>query len=438
MSTTSRYEVTAPPGLAGVLSKVSGERMAATVAALAAEEYAGRRVGSAGGAAARGWLQHQLAELGATFDVDPFPVPAVPEVYAAPHAQWSDGERMVPLAFGRQVAVPVASADLPAPRRGSLGVAGADPPAGRWLLVPAGMSLPDAYRHAGAAAGLLQARGVDGDGWQYTMLAGPTPGRLPVLALDPGTYAAMRHAAGSEADAWFAGSAPIRRVDVTAGNLYARWPAPADRSAMPVLLTAHYDGVGDLPGLRQPAAADNASGVAVLLEAARVLAAAPPARLALSVALLDGEEVGALGSARHAARLRSHAARPRNPAPRPWVINVDGAGQLHGAVAVEAGGPAEPLLSGLDQAGRHAGVPLAAGPVASDNRRYAAAGLPAVGLGAGMAAVGLGAGMAAYHSPADLPERVEPAAMVAVARLVVASVWLAATDRGTISIVNRR
>jgi aminopeptidase YwaD len=207
--------------------------------------------------------------------------------------------------------------------------------------------------------------------------------------------------------AWLEATAPIRRTGGTAANLHARWGNP-DR----LLLTAHYDGVGDLPGLRQPAASDNASGVAVVLEAARLLAPHLPDGLA--VALLDAEEVGALGSAHHAARLRSAGASPS-------VLNVDGAARLGAATAVEAGGPAHALLAVLDQAGRHTGVPLAPGPVASDNRRYAAAGL---------AAVGIGAGMGGYHSPADTPDRVDPATLVAVCRLVVATAWLA---RGRVS-----
>jgi hypothetical protein len=90
---------------------------------------------------------------------------------------------------------------------------------------------------------------------------------------------------------------------------------------------------------------------------------------------------------------------------------------------VEAGGPAHRLLAALDQAGRHTGLPLAAGPVASDNRRYAAAGLPAVGIGAGMAG---------YHSPADTADRVDPATLAAVARLVVATVSLLAATPATL------
>jgi hypothetical protein len=69
-------------------------------------------------------------------------------------------------------------------------------------------------------------------------------------------------------------------------------------------------------------------------------------------------------------------------------------------------------------------VPLVAGPVASDNRRYAAAGRPAIGIGAGMTG---------YHSPADTPERVEPGTLMAVARLVVATVLLAGGREAIVS-----
>jgi hypothetical protein len=104
------------------------------------------------------------------------------------------------------------------------------------------------------------------------------------------------------------------------------------------------------------------------------------------------------------------------------VINVDGAARLDGAAAVEAGGAADDLLAALDTAGRAAGVPLRAGPMASDNRRYAAAGL---------AAVGVGMGMPGYQTPAETPERVEPDTLLAATRLVTATVAaLAGGTRG--------
>jgi hypothetical protein len=405
--------------LGSALRRVSGERMAATVAALAGEAFAGRRVGSAGGAAARAWLAQRLDAAGAAVTVEAFAVPRVPEVYALSAVAWSAGGAERRAVFGRDVAVHLASADRPLIRRGMLAVAGTGDPAGRWLVVPAGMTLSDAYGHAhgapGHALGLLVGRGVDADGWQYAMLAGPDPGPLPILTLDTGTHAEVLRAAGL-GTGWLAGNTPIRRLDVPAANLHGRWRSGGD-GGVDLLLTAHYDGVGDHPGLRQPAAADNGSGVAVALEAARVLADVLPDGVGLGVALLDGEEAGALGSAHHAARLRAAGAVP-------LVINVDGAGHLNDAASVEAGGPAHALLAALDQAGRHVGLPLVAGPVASDNRRYAAAGL---------AAVGIGAGMAGYHSPADTPDRVETSTLVAVARLVVTAGLFVAAGPATVS-----
>lgn len=392
-------------GLDALVAAVDGDRMTRTVVTLAGPAFAGRRTGTPGGVAARDWLGDQIRGLGGVVTEDPFRVRSVPQVYAVPEVTWHDGQVARRLVFGRQAAVHVASSDLPDARRGRLAVAGAGDPAGRWLLVPAGMSLFDAYGHGDGAAGLLIGRATDGDGWHYTMLAGPEPGPLPILTIDLDTHAAMLDRRG-----WVEASTPIHRADVSAANLYGQWGTKAG-----LLLTAHYDGVGDHPGLRQPGASDNASGVAVVLEAARILPPVLPA--GLSVALLDGEEIGALGSAHHAGRLA-----PAGGAPS--VINVDGAGRLDRAAAVEAGGPATGLLAVLDQAGRHTGLPLTASPVASDNRRYAAAGL---------AAVGIGAGMGGYHSPADSPDRVDPATLVAVCRFVVASAWLAGASSTKLS-----
>ncbi|HEY2671681.1 MAG TPA: M28 family peptidase [Rugosimonospora sp.] len=207
---------------------------------------------------------------------------------------------------------------------------------------------------------------------------------------------------------------------MTAANIHAHL---AGGDGVEVLLTAHYDGDGDDPGQRLPAASDNATGVAVVLEVARLLSRHPVPDLRLQVALLDGEEVGATGSAHHAAQLAAAGAAP-------LVINVDGAGHLTDGVAVEAGGPADALLQALDQAGRQIGVPLRAGAMASDNRRYAAAGL---------AAVGVGAGMPGYHTPADTPDRVDAHTLTTMARLVLATVWqLAALPARVPSLIGDR
>lgn len=82
-------------------------------------------------------------------------------------------------------------------------------------------------------------------------------------------------------------------------NLVARFPATvedADPGLRPLLIGAHYDTVSQTVG-----ADDNASGVAVLLELARVLPGLPLRRPVVLVAL-DHEEMGKVGSkkaARH-------------------------------------------------------------------------------------------------------------------------------------------
>lgn len=80
---------------------------------------------------------------------------------------------------------------------------------------------------------------------------------------------------------------------------------------------------------------------------------------------------------------------------------------------MEADGDATPILTALDAAGRTTGFLLRPGQIASDNRQYAAA---------GFATVGLGAGMPGYHTEGDTAERVERETLVAMTRLVLATV----------------
>jgi len=63
-----------------------------------------------------------------------------------------------------------------------------------------------------------------------------------------------------------------------------------DSSAGAILVAAHYDTVPNSPG-----ADDNATGVAVVLEVARLLGSRPTART-LQIAFFDREEIGLLGS----------------------------------------------------------------------------------------------------------------------------------------------
>ena len=287
---------------------------------------------------------------------------------------------------------------MPDPRAGRLSTMDDLDITGAWVLD--GQYSPRRAEAAVArgAVGILVPRDTDAAGWMPKMIAGPAPVALPVLAVRTDLHERMRtDAHGSTVTA----AVPVRTVDVTGVNVHGELRPP--RGGLTLLLTAHFDGVGDDPdGLRFPAACDNAAGVAAVIEAARILHRVLPDGTGLGVALLDGEEAGATGSARHAPSVE----------PGTVVVNLDGAARLGQAAAVEAGGPAGPLLAALDLAGRQAGVPLRAQAMPSDNRRYAAAGLPAVGIGMGMPG---------YQTPAENPDRVEDATLTAAARLLTAT-----------------
>lgn len=82
-------------------------------------------------------------------------------------------------------------------------------------------------------------------------------------------------------------------------NLILNLPGRADRpNKPPILIGAHYDGVPGTQG-----ADDNASGVAVLLELARLFTE-EPARSPIRLIAFDLEEYGLLGSADYAQAIR--------------------------------------------------------------------------------------------------------------------------------------
>lgn len=407
MTSTGPALARAEPALAVALERLSSARMLATVRELADDRYSGRRVGTPGGRAAATWLADRLRELGAKVEKTSFPVSGVRELYGTPVLHWSIDGKLRRLEHRRDFVEHLASAELPVARTAPLAAVGGSNLRDRWVLATV-EDLAHACERATAqrATGVLTARGTDAEGWMPKMIAGPPVLPVPILALRTDLH---RHLTDtlSSARVQVTASMPLRVVSADGINIEARLPSTAHASdeLTRVLLTAHFDGVGDDPVRRLPAAADNASGVAAVLEAARVLVAVGvPAELEVRVALLDGEEAGARGSAHHAATVPADT----------MVINIDGAAQLHQAASVEAGGPAHALLAALDQAGQLTGVPLRAGAMASDNRRYAAAGL---------AAIGIGMGMPGYQTPAETPARVEAATLLAAARLLVATIW---------------
>ncbi len=388
-------------------------RARALVAELAGERFFGRPTGSPGGAMAAAHLVTTFASLGLAVSTQRFDAVDVPSFTATPvlHVAWP-GETKT---FEHRIdfAEHPRSALAPQVLTGRAAASRDADATGSWIILDAvpqhnGLArlAHDVAEHG--AIGLLTPQIPDADGFLAKRLLGGPIVELPIVAVRQDL---LRSLDGAVVTA----NAPVARTTVAGVNVLAEIPGSDPALAdEPVLLTAHFDGVGADPGRHFPAAGDNASGVAVLAEIARVLSGsdwqcARPIRFAV----LDAEEVGAQGSRAHAKGLLAEGIRP-------LVLNVDMAGRHHGAVSAELGAGSDALREALDHAGRLLGITLIAATVASDNRSYAAAGFPAVGLGLGAAH---------YHSPRDAAEHVEPEALGHAGQLLLVALTRLASSR---------
>jgi aminopeptidase YwaD len=279
---------------------------------------------------------------------------------------------------------------------------------GAWIMleaVPRGQAFLTASQQwrAQGAVGILTPQYPGAEGYLVKRIVAASPVTLPVLAVQADLLPQLH---GKR----IRGSCPLRRLDAQGGHVLGQIPgSEQELHQAPLLVGAHYDGIGDdAGGHRFPCATDNAAAVAIILELAGLCAAHPVGpRRPIIFAAFDAEEVNASGSAAYAHFLLAQGVRP-------LVLNLDGAARMREAVWVEPGTGADPLITALDQAGRWLDIPLVVGAVSSDNRRFAQVGIPAAGIAAGGAS---------FHTPADTVERVEPEVMRQVGRLLLMTIW---------------
>lgn len=379
---------------------------------LCSDEFAGRRVGTQGHDAAQAWLAHYMHGFGLNAEVQRFPVGGVLHLLGAPSLQIvaPDGSSIRSLQHRREFAEHPRSAFFGGPATGVARTWRGEPAAGTWAIfdvVPEGMALDRLVSSlvAANATGILTPQVAGTDGYlSKRIVGGPSVG-VPLVAVRPDILASLDGAI-------VRAMVPMKRVPATGANVIGLLPgSDPGLETEPLLVTAHYDGVGDDPGQRLAGAGDNASGVAVVLEVARVICLSDRRpRRPIMFAALDAEELGAVGSASHAGLLSSGGIRP-------IVLNLDMAGHFTDAVAAELGPGSEQLMWALDLAGQWLDIPLTLSPVASDNRRYSAA---------GFIAAGLGLGAPSYHTPGDSVEWVEEASLALAGRLLLAATWLVA------------
>jgi len=190
----------------------------------------------------------------------------------------------------------------------------------------------------------------------------------------------------------------------------------ADWNAQSIVLSAHYDHLGlGWPDVREgsagqihPGADDNASGVAVMLELTKLLAAEGGGSRNLVVIAFSAEEAGRLGSQHYV----DHPRFPLNEIR--GVINLDAVGRL-------ADQPLSILGTGTADEWQHifrgctfvTGIPsknVVEGANGSDQWSFIERGIPAVQIFSGP--------HGDYHRPGDTADKVSPSGLVKVAAFV--------------------
>ena len=176
-------------------------------------------------------------------------------------------------------------------------------------------------------------------------------------------------------------------------------PAGFDDTGPHVVIGAHLDTVPVAPG-----AEDNASGISVMLELARLAAAVPP-ELPVRFIAFGAEEPRGSGDALHhfgSQQLVDDLSRAERRAIRGMVaLDRVGARASYVPVCTPPGGEGRDLRRDLRAAAKRADVPTraCAGNTTSDHWSYAKAGVSAVRLGS--------IPYAGYHSRGDVPKVVD-------------------------------
>ena len=245
----------------------------------------------------------------------------------------------------------------------------------------------------------------------------------PSLAGRPWDGAGARKAAATIAAAMKEAGLEVLAIDDAMPNVVGvlRGTKP-EWASQSVVVGAHYDHLGtDASGTIFPGADDNASGVAILLELARQMAASGAASRTIVFAAFTGEEKGRLGSKRYAAGAGAW------PAPQAiGMVNLDSVGRLGGGKVLVLGSSTAdewaPIAQGAGYVTGAAVEAVAADLGGSDQTSFVEAGVPAVQIFTGA--------HPDYHTPADTADKVDGEGLVkvaAVAREFVA--YLAERDR---------
>lgn len=220
----------------------------------------------------------------------------------------------------------------------------------------------------------------------------------------------------------------------TGHNIVGVLPGRAAPEGGYVIVGAHYDHLGrggfgslseDTLDTIHNGADDNASGVAALLEAARLLSAGEPLAVPVVFVAFTGEEFGLLGSAEYvrASPFPLEAARA--------MINLDMVGRLEGDPLIVSGtGTAAEWPELLERRAAEAGIELVMEPEGygpSDHTSFYTRDVPVLHLFTNV--------HAEYHRPTDDWQRIDDDGLERIAGLVAALVRDVAGRSGALTLV---
>ena len=302
------------------------------------------------------------------------------------------GTDWTPYGFSASTEVGASMVVVPVGTEGQLGDATHGELAGKALVIEGAAPHPhaspaDAHRVAASAAGMGAVALIVllGESDALPRLADERRAALaiPVIAVVGAAAADVRAAAASGARATLTTAVnPVRRE---ARNVAAILPGSDPRRGQALVIGAHYDHLGlggdgslspNAVGEVHNGADDNASGTAVLLEAARALAAGPPLARDILFIAFTGEERGLWGSARY-------VESPLLPLDGTVaMLNMDMVGRVQNDLLTVFGtGTAEEWTDVLERANARIGSPLDLrfnpdGFGASDHSSFYARGIP--------------------------------------------------------------
>jgi hypothetical protein len=200
-------------------------------------------------------------------------------------------------------------------------------------------------------------------------------------------------------------------------NVIGRLACPAGPDAPTIVIGAHYDHLASRVGQDGnaevfPGADDNASGVSVLILAAKALASAPDRRCNFVFVAFEAEEIGFVGS-------RHYVRDPAAPLARTAaLINVDQVGYVRENRLFMIGSLLSPVINralGRVRGRAKAGLSIVPVPTSntkgwSDQAAFARLGLPTLFFYCGQTSY--------YHTPQDTADRVNNVGGAQVARLI--------------------